>query len=134
MRAVREFVHVMVGCALAIGCAGAADVTPSANQRQATAASTQHGRARLIDLRRPGGVPQTAHADALRPGVAAVRPLPIRRPGVSNPATAMTRSAVVGGPRTQQRGTLGGPVNSRSSIRGAVVQSGISGTALRRRF
>jgi hypothetical protein len=130
----REFVHVMVGCALAIGCAGAADVTPPANQRQAAAASTQHGRGRLIALRRPGGVPQTAHADALRPGVAAVHPLPIRRLGVSNPATAMTRSAVVGGPRTQQRGTLGGPVNSRSSIRGAVVQSGISGTALRRRF
>ena len=114
--------------------------------------------------------PQSVHPGALRPSVAATHPVPIRRPNPGSVASfatgthpdtqpqasrpgsnhwptalsVMARSAVGGGPRTQARGTLGGPQNSGSAVRGAVVQAtgvqgrtfqgGISGTALRRRF
>jgi len=143
--AVREMALPLMVCALALAGAHAAEVGPSAPRTQTV---------------RPDSVrPASVRPGSVRPGVAAAhpllsrRPLPGRaatmataarpgaqplamRPGANRSTTALTampRSAVVGGPRTQERGTLGGPVSGRSTIRGGIVQVGINGTALRRR-
>jgi hypothetical protein len=150
VKAARQLTQALMACALALAGAHAAEVGPSAPRTQTERPNSA----------RPGNVhPNSVRPGNVHPGVAAVHPLPSRRPlagGAAKIATAtragtqplamrpganrlttaltvMPRSAVVGGPRTQERGTLGGPANGRSTIRGVNVQGGISGTALRRR-
>lgn len=149
VKAARLLTQALMGCALALAGAHAAEAGSSTPRTQTVRPNSV----------RDGGVhPRSVRPG--RPGVAAVHPSPSRRPlagGAAKIATAaragtqplamrpganrsttalapMPRSAVVGGPRTQERGTLGGPVNSRGTMRGAIVQGGISGTSLRRRF
>jgi hypothetical protein len=112
----RQIAHALIGCALVVGGARAADVSRSSGLSSARA--------------------QVVHAGALRPGslhtgVAAAHPMAIRRP---NQSSANTLPAAAS-PGTQPRGTLGGRQStSISAARGGSVEGGISGNALRRRF
>ncbi len=157
VNAARQLALLLSGCALILTGASAAEVVPSAPQPhsppESSARSSAHGRAVGVNssviARQARGVvrPPAVHAGSLRSGIAGTakfaagahplsQPLAMRAgPNRSTaPLTAMARSAVVGGPRTQERGTLGGPASSSSAIRTGSVQGGISGTTLRRRF
>jgi hypothetical protein len=145
--AARQLALALMGCALVLAGAHAAEVGPTAPRPHTVRPVGLHpgvavAHPQPIHRSLPGG--QSIAGRAATNAIAArsgKQPLALR-PGanrLTTARTAMARSAVVGGPRTQERGTLGGPVNSRSAIRGGIGQGGIgqggiSGTALRRRF
>jgi len=150
--------RALIGCVLTVGCAAAAaDVEPAstpprsaavnAATRAAHVASGQGGSASAVRnatalrntaklLATPRTIPPpmgrqgaTTHATPMHQAGAAPTGRTVHRPVAAIPVPgAMARTAVVGGPRTQQRGSLGGPVGS------SATHGGLNGTAMRRRF
>lgn len=158
MTAARQLAQILFGCALVLGGAYAAEVGPSASQLRpqtvqagalgAGAVGRRTARPVLavvhpVPVRRTDAGSAATIAAAARPSR---QPLAMQPPAMrsvasrSNAAlTAMARTAVVGGPRSQARASLGGPQISSSAARGGItqgvnIQGGISGTALRRRY
>ncbi len=150
--------QALIGCVLTVGAAAAADVEPASTPPRSAAVnaatytahvpSGQGGSASAVrnatvlrnatalhatpraNLPPMGRQVATAHATPMHQAGAAAAVTTVRRPVAAIPVSgAMARAAVLGGPRTQQSGSLGGPV-----VGGSATHGGLNGTAMRRRF